>query len=223
MGGMRSGVNRVQKKMDGIFTTQKPLILASGSPRRQQYFDDLGLVFKVRSTDVVETLLPGEEPEGFVLRMAVEKAMAVMNVHPESWIVAADTVVAIDGVVLGKPKDQDDAVSMLMRLSGRKHHVRTGFCIGCLEENIRVVDSAVTAVAFADFSEDIARAYVATGEPLDKAGAYGIQGQGAFLVAALSGSYSNVVGLPLHQVVTCLCEYGVIRSACCTRPPFVKK
>jgi septum formation protein len=199
--------------MGRIFSTEKPLILASGSPRRQQYFQDIGLVFAVQSADVVETLLPEEEPEGFVLRMAVEKAIAVMNAYPESWVVAADTVVTIDRLVLGKPKDRDDAVAMLMRLSGREHYVRTGFCIGCLEENIRTVDSTVTRVTFADFSEDIARAYVATGEPLDKAGAYGIQGRGAFLVSALSGSYSNVVGLPLHEVVMFLCAYGVLRPA----------
>jgi septum formation protein len=200
--------------MDRIFTTEKPLILASGSPRRQQYFRDLGLVFKVLNADVVEALLPDEEPEGFVLRMALEKAIAVMNAYPKSWVVAADTVVTIDGLILGKPRDREDAVAMLMRLSGRDHYVRTGFCIGCQEENVRTIESVVSKVTFAEFSEEIARAYAATGEPLDKAGAYGIQGRGAFLVASLSGSYSNVVGLPLHQVVTCLYSYGVIGSAC---------
>jgi septum formation protein len=200
--------------MDSIFTTEKPLILASGSPRRQQYFRDLGLVFKVRNADIDEVFLPDEEPEGFVLRMAHQKAIEVMNVYPKSWVVAADTVVTIDDLILGKPRDQEDAVAMLMRLSGRDHYVRTGFCIGCLEENVRTIESVVTKVTFAHFSEDIARAYAATGEPLDKAGAYGIQGRGAFLVATLSGSYSNVVGLPLHQVVTCLYSYGVIGSAC---------
>jgi septum formation protein len=200
--------------MGRIFTTQKPLILASGSPRRQQYFRDLGLVFKVHNADVIEALLPNEEPEGFVLRMALEKAIEVMNGYPKSWVVAADTVVTIDDLILGKPRDREDAVAMLMLLSGRDHYVRTGFCIGCLEENLRTIESVVTKVTFAKFSEDIARAYTATREPLDKAGAYGIQGRGAFLVAALSGSYSNVVGLPLHQVVTCLCSYGVIGSAC---------
>ena len=199
-------------KTSRIFATEKPLILASGSPRRQQYFHDLGLIYKVRGADVIENLLPNEEPEGFVLRMAVEKAVAVMNVYPESWVVAADTVVTIDGLILGKPKDQDDAVALLMRLAGRDHYVRTGFCIGCLRENLRTIESVVTKVTFAHFSEDIARSYAATGEPLDKAGAYGIQGRGAFLVSTLSGSYSNVVGLPLHEVVTALCRYGVIGS-----------
>jgi septum formation protein len=211
---MRSGGRRVGKT-DEIFATEKPLILASRSPRRQQYFHDLGLIFKVRSADVVETLLPDEGPEGFVLRMAEEKAVAVMNVAPENWVVAADTVVIIDDFILGKPKDQEDAVAMLMRLAGRDHDVRTGFCVGCSQENLRTIESVVTKVRFADFSENIAKAYVATGEPLDKAGAYGIQGRGAFLVETVSGSYSNVVGLPLHQVVTALCRYGVIGPLRC--------
>jgi septum formation protein len=208
--------------MDRIFFTRKPLILASGSPRRQKYLKDLGLVFTVRTAEVTETQLPGEDPVDFVLRMAAEKALAVMNVHPGSWVVAADTVVSLQNEVLGKPKDQEDALLMLMRLSGREHCVQTGFCIGCYDENIRIVDSVVTRVTFAGFSEDIARAYVATGEPLDKAGAYGIQGRGAFLVTTLSGSYSNVVGLPLHEVLFHLQEYGVIGitadADCCPSP-----
>ena len=193
-----------------IFSTEKPLILASGSPRRLGYFQDLGLIFTVRGADVVERELPGEAPEGLVLRMAAVKAGAVMDACPGSWVVAADTVVSLQGDILGKPKDEDDALLMLMRLSGREHCVHTGFCIGCRETHIRVVDSVVTRVTFADITEDTARAYVATGEPLDKAGAYGIQGQGAFLVKSLSGSYSNVVGLPLHEVIQYLLRYGVI-------------
>jgi septum formation protein len=209
---MRSGVDDMQKT-DRIFSSLKPLILASGSPRRQGYFRDLGLTFAVKNADVDEVLLPHEVPESFVLRMAAAKAEVVMHGHPGSWVVAADTVVSIDGCILGKPKDRDDAVGMLMRLSGRDHHVLTGFCVGCRAENSRTIDSVVTKVTFAPFSEDVARAYVATGEPLDKAGAYGIQGRGAFLVASLSGSYSNVVGLPLHQVISCLSGFGVIGVA----------
>jgi septum formation protein len=208
--------------VDRIFSTKKPLILASASPRRQKYLHDLGLVFSVRTANVAETQQPGEEPMDFVLRMAAEKAMVVMTMHPGSWVVAADTVVSLQTDVLGKPKDRDDAFTMLMRLSGREHCVQTGFCIGCYDENIRIVDSVVTRVTFAGFSEDIARAYVATGEPLDKAGAYGIQGRGAFLVTTLSGSYSNVVGLPLHEVLFHLQEYGVIGitadADCCPSP-----
>ncbi|MDR3630813.1 MAG: Maf family protein [Desulfocapsaceae bacterium] len=210
---MQSKVEGGKGAADTIFTTHKPLILASGSPRRCRYFQDLGLVFTVLTADIAEIRHADENPNDFVLRMAAEKASAVMRLHPESWVVAADTVVILDGTVLGKPRDRDDALAMLMRLSGREHSVQTGFCIGCLAENIRIVDSAVTRVCFADFPEDVARAYVATGEPLDKAGAYGIQGRGAFLVLAVSGSYANVVGLPLNEVITSLCRYGVLGPA----------
>jgi septum formation protein len=207
------GRDTIKTKASRISVTQKPLILASGSPRRRQYFDDLGLVYTICSSNVSETLLAKEDPKDFAIRMAREKAMAVMTLYPGSWVVAADTVVTIDGAVLGKPVDENDAVAMLMRLSGREHSVWTGFCVGCVEEGTRIVDSVLTMVTFADFSEEIARAYVATGEPLDKAGAYGIQGRGAFLVAALSGSYSNVVGLPLHEVIRCLSRLGVLGPA----------
>lgn len=199
--------------VEPIFTTHKPLILASGSPRRRRYFQDLGLDFKVLTADIAETQHFDESPDAFVLRMAAEKAMAVMTLSPESWVVAADTVVVLDGAVLGKPRDRDDALAMLMRLSGREHCVRTGFCIGCLAENICIVDSSLTRVTFAGYSEDVARAYVATGEPLDKAGAYGIQGRGAFLALSVSGSYANVVGLPLQEVVARLCACGVLSPA----------
>jgi septum formation protein len=203
--------------MRGIFSTEKPLILASASPRRQKYFHDLGLVFTIHCADVVETLLPAEDPEAFVTRMAAAKAQAVMDVHPASWVVAADTVVSLEGEVLGKPKDEEEAVSMLMRLSAREHYVWTGYCVGCLEETIRIVDAVATKVTFTALSLDIARAYVTTGEPMDKAGAYGIQGLGAFLVASVSGSYSNVVGLPLSEVVGYLTGHGVIRPCPLTR------
>lgn len=198
-----------------VFMTRKPLILASGSPRRKRYFEDLGLTFAVCTADVVETQRPGEHPDAFVIRMAEEKARVVMGEYPKSWVVAADTVVIHRDVVLGKPKDREEAVKILMRLSGEEHSVRTGFCIGCLNENERVLDCVATRVVFDDFSEDVARAYVATGEPLDKAGAYGIQGRGAFLVATVTGSYSNVVGLPLREVIAYLRQYGVISPILC--------
>ncbi len=198
-----------------VFRTRKPLILASGSPRRKRYFEDLGLNFTVCTADVVEAQLPEERPDAFVKRMAGEKARVVMGENPQSWVVAADTVVIHRDVVLGKPKDRDEAVKMLMRLSGEEHCVQTGFCIGCLNENERMLDSVSTKVVFDDFSEEVAKAYVATGEPLDKAGAYGIQGRGAFLVATITGSYSNVVGLPLREVIGCLCQYGVITPVLC--------
>ena len=196
--------------MRPIYYACKPLILASASPRRQGYFQDLGLEYRVHPADIDEALLAAEKPQDFVLRMAQEKAVSVMDLYPENWIVAADTVVSLAGTVLGKPKDPADAVSMLMQLSGKEHWVLTGMCLACLQEEVVVVQSVCTRVVFSHFSERVAHAYVATGEPLDKAGSYGIQGRGAFLVKEVLGSYSNVVGLPLCELLVMLEEYGVI-------------
>ncbi|MBB5347806.1 septum formation protein Maf [Desulfoprunum benzoelyticum] len=193
-----------------MFVSLKPLVLASNSPRRRAYFEDLGLHFTVWSADVDEQLRAGEDPEHLVLRLARDKALAVCRLFPASWIVAADTVVCVDGEVLGKPRDAEEAVAMLLALAGREHTVRTGFCVTCAAEGILVRRSVVSSVWFSDFGEDVARAYAATGEPLDKAGAYGIQGKGAFLVQRISGSYSNIVGLPLCEVLRELRRYKVV-------------
>lgn len=193
-----------------IYHTRKPLILASASPRRHSYFHDLGLDYRVHAADIDEQLQPAEPAQDFVRRMAVEKARSVMDLYPESWIVAADTVVALADAVLGKPADPAGAVSMLMQLSGREHQVLTGICLACRQDGVEAVLTVSTRVVFSPFSEAVARAYVATGEPMDKAGSYGIQGQGAFLVKEIAGSYSNVVGLPLSELLVLLEEYGVI-------------
>ena len=193
-----------------MFITRKSLVLASNSPRRRAYFHDLGLTFSVCSAEIDERVMAGEAAEVFVQRMAREKAAAVRHRFPDSWVVAADTVVCLEDTLLGKPQNADEAVEMLMTLAGRKHIVRTGFCLACEKENVLVHRSVATSVWFADFSPDTARSYVGTGEPLDKAGSYGIQGKGAFLVERVEGSYSNVVGMPLHEVVAELKRYGVI-------------
>lgn len=199
--------------MSVIYQARKPLILASASPRRQEYFQALGLDYQTRAADIDETPGPDEQPRAFVRRMALEKARAVMALCPDSWVVAADTVIDFAGSVLGKPRDAADAVAMLMRLSGKEHQVLTGICLGCGHEKVVVVRSVATRVLFAPFSELVARAYVVTGEPLDKAGAYGIQGKGAFLVKEVRGSYSNVVGLPLCELLSILEEHGVVEVA----------
>jgi septum formation protein len=196
-----------------IYRTRKPLILASASPRRQYYFQDLGLDYRVHAADIDEYLLPEETPLCFVRRMALEKASSVMDRYPDHWIVAADTVVSLADAVLGKPKDHAAAVSMLMQLSGKEHRVLTGICLACRQDGITAVRSVATSVVFSHFAENVAQAYVATEEPMDKAGAYGIQGQGAFLVKEIQGSYSNVVGLPLCELLAMLEEYGVIAVA----------
>lgn len=196
--------------MRPIYHTRKPLILASASPRRQGYFQDLGLKYRVHPADIDEEMLPDEKPQDFVKRMAMEKSMLVMDLYPGSWVVAADTVVSLESMVLGKPIDSMDAVSMLMRLAGKEHWVQTGICLAGGQEGIVAVQVVRTRVVFSPFSERVALAYVATGEPLDKAGSYGIQGLGAFLVKEIMGSYSNVVGLPLHELLVMLEEHGVV-------------
>lgn len=196
-----------------IFSTLKPLVLGSDSPRRKEYLESLGIVFEVSSARMDESVLPGELPVPYVKRMAREKGRIVRSQHPESFVLTADTAVCIGDRILGKPADGDEAVAMLMDLSGKEHTVFSGICVGSSKEGVELVQSAATSVVFAEFSEAVARAYVAQGESYDKAGAYGIQGKGAFLVERVSGSYSNVVGLPLAEVVAILSANQVIRPA----------
>ena len=179
------------------FRTQERLILASGSPRRRDFLAELGIVFEVLAKDIDETPLSGEEPIDFVARLAREKALAVEQ--PGAWVLAADTVVVVDGEILGKPSDEEEACAMLMRLSGRWHEVWTGFSL-CRQATGELSTKTVcTRVRFLELTPELCRAYVRTGEPLDKAGAYGIQGKGCFLVPEISGSYTNVVGLPMAR------------------------
>ena len=195
-----------------MYHNQSKLILASGSPRRQQYLKDMGLNFVVRTASVHEQPLEQETSENFVLRMSREKAAAVSVDFPDSWVISGDTVVCLGDQILGKPTDKDHAFALLMELSGREHCVKTGFCVSKSSSGVEVAQSVTTKVYFSKFSESVARAYVATGEPLDKAGAYGIQGKGACLVKSIEGSYSNVVGLPLYELMEVLLEKGVIKT-----------
>lgn len=196
-----------------MFKTIETLVLASGSPRRNELLSNLGLEFSVVVSDVDEAPLHGEKEEAYALRMAGLKGEAVSRQHPSSWVVSADTVVIFEDRLLTKPATTDEAVQMLMLLSGRKHQVRTGFSLCCHDRKVWVVRSTLTNVCFRPFDLDWARAYVSTGEPMDKAGGYGIQGRGGVFVESISGSYSNVVGLPLAEVVELLVEYQVVVPA----------
>ena len=190
------------------FRTQERLILASGSPRRRDFLSELGLAFEVRVTDIDETPLSGEQPIAFVARLAQEKALAVDL--PDAWVLAADTAVVVDGEILGKPGDEAEACAMLMRLSGRWHEVWTGFSLWHQATGEGCTKTVCTRVRFLTLTPELCRAYVRTGEPLDKAGAYGIQGKGCFLVPEISGSYTNVVGLPMAEVLEALLHHKVI-------------
>jgi septum formation protein len=190
------------------FRTQARLILASGSPRRRDFLADLGIAFEVLVADIDETPLSGEVPIDFVARLSREKAQAVEQ--PGAWVLAADTAVVVDGEILGKPGDEEEACAMLMRLSGRWHEVWTGFSLCCQTTGESCTKTVCTKVRFLALTPELCRAYVRTGEPLDKAGAYGIQGKGCFLVPEISGSYTNVVGLPMTEVLETLLHHKVI-------------
>lgn len=171
------------------------LILASGSPRRLELLTGLGLIFSVRPVDLDETALEGEEPSAYVIRLAGAKARA--RTEPDEITLAADTIVVLDGELLGKPADQGEARKMLGRLAGREHQVLTGVAVfdGKGERLVSGVESS--RVKIADLSDEEIAWYVATGEPLDKAGSYAIQDLGALFVERVEGNYTNVVGLPL--------------------------
>jgi septum formation protein len=177
------------------------LILASASPRRRELLAQAGFTFDVISADVPEVRKPGEDPIRFVTRLAREKAEAVLASHPvtpDTMILGADTIVLVDDEVLGKPRDAVDAARMLRLLSGQTHQVITGVCLAKGRERQRAAE--VTFVRFATLSDEEIAEYVATGEPLDKAGAYAIQGRAGRWVPRIHGCYFNVVGLPLALV-----------------------
>ncbi len=184
------------------------LILASGSPRRRDLLAGLGLDFAVRPVDLDESVLPGEEPAVYVERLAGEKARARAEIG--EVVLAADTIVVLDGEILGKPEDAADARRMLSRMQGRWHTVLTAVALvlpeGEEEEAVTVVSTRVRIGALS--AQQIA-IYVATGEPLDKAGSYAIQGRGALLVEEIDGNYTNVVGLPLPATARLFGQLGL--------------
>ncbi len=189
--------------------TTPDLILASSSPRRRELLERLGVRFTVRAVDLDETPRPGEQPRPYVLRLAREKAAA--RAEPGELVLAADTVVVFDGIdgpeILGKPADRADARAMLRRLSGREHTVLTGIA---LEEpgKGRTADVDETRVRMAAFTDEEIDWYVGTGEPMDKAGAYGIQGIGSLFVEGVDGNSTNVAGLPVPAVYRLFARLG---------------
>ncbi|MCC6226016.1 MAG: septum formation inhibitor Maf [Microthrixaceae bacterium] len=179
-------------------------VLASASPRRRDLLELLGHAFEVEAAEIDESPLPGEAPTQLVSRLARAKATSIAARHPGSVVIGADTVVAVDGRILGKPTGAADAVSMLDLIAGRSHSVSTGVAV--LAGGRAYSAAAETTVAIAPMTAAEIDDYVATGEPLDKAGAYGIQGIGGRFVERIDGSYHNVVGLPLTLLVRLLRE-----------------
>ena len=199
-----------------------PLVLASASPRRAELLRAAGIAFDVDVADVDETPLPDEQPDAHVRRLAETKARRVAARHPGRAVLAADTVVVVDGVILGKPAGPADARRMLALLSGRTHLVLTGVCVvgdggGPAFDSAQAMKSvytevASTAVEFGRFSLADIDWYVASGEPMDKAGAYAIQGLASRFVTRIEGSYSNVVGLPVALVAGMCTRAGILLS-----------
>ena len=191
------------------------LVLASASPRRREILARTGLAFDVVPADIDEAARPGESPEALAERLAREKAVAVARRFapaPPCLVIGSDTVVVVDGDVLGKPRDPADAETLLARLVGRAHRVLTGVAVASSAEpalRSRVVESLVR---MRPASAAEIRAYVATGEPLDKAGAYALQGEGRRFVLSVEGSETNVIGLPLEETLTLLHEAGLRRA-----------
>ena len=183
--------------------------LASRSPRRRQLLEQMGLRdFRIVCSDADETASPGLTPPALVEALSARKAAAVQHAAAAGdLIIAADTVVALDGRVLGKPADGPDAFAMLSALSGRRHQVYTGLTVVCGAQ--RLTEHEVTAVTFRSLSSAEICAYIATGEPMDKAGAYGIQGRGALFVEGIEGDYYNVMGLPVCRLGRILARLGV--------------
>ncbi len=187
----------------------KPIILASNSPRRRELLQQIGLTFTTDPAHVDERMLPGENAETYVVRVALDKARVASAKASTGIVIAADTVVVVDGSVLGKPVDARDAKRMLERLSGRMHQVITGLAVLDAGTGRVRTGSTATRVWFRKLTSTEISSYVSTGEPLDKAGAYGIQEKGALLVQKIEGCYFNVVGLPLSLLGEFLREFGV--------------
>lgn len=185
----------------------KDLILASGSPRRKELLETAGLEFKVIVADIEEVIPKNAVPEEIVKSLALQKAQAVADKYPDSVVIGSDTIVVSNGEILGKPKDEADAIKMLEELSGRVHKVCTGVAIISKEKTKNFCET--TEVEFHNLTEKEITEYVKTGEPMDKAGAYGIQGKGCVLVKRINGDYFNVVGLPVSIVYRELGDYNV--------------
>jgi len=180
------------------------LVLASGSPRRRALLKDLGLRLKVIPAEMEEIPRRREDPIAFAKRMAREKTEMVSQSYPDLWVLAADTIVVLDGKILGKPRDGQEAGKFLRFLNGKTHQVVSGFCLRHYNKKQAVCRSVSTQVTFKALTAEEIDWYVKTGEPLDKAGAYAIQGRGAFCVRKIRGSYTNVVGLPVAEVLEVL-------------------
>jgi septum formation protein len=190
-------------------TNDNSIVLASASPRRAELLESAGIVFKVVPGDIDETPLPNEDPVAHVLRLAEGKAREVASRAEGRFFIGADTIVLCNREIMGKPRDAEDAKRMLRKLSGRAHQVITGYAVIDKKTYRNKSRTVSTDVVFKKLSDEEINAYVQTGCPMDKAGAYAIQGGAAYMVERIDGSYTNVVGLPLCEVVESLRGFGL--------------
>jgi septum formation protein len=188
-------------------TNLPPVILASQSPRRRELLTLVGIPHTVRPADIDERYLPGELPAAHAERLAREKAAVISRDEPEAVVIGSDTIVVVDGDVLGKPRDEQHAAQMLARLSGRSHVVMTAVAVMWRGVELSAVEEV--GVTFHPLDAEAVLDYIATGEPMDKAGAYGIQGYGATIVERVDGDYFAVMGLPLQRLVRLMGELGL--------------
>ena len=186
------------------------LILASKSPRRSNLLKQAGVTFSIIPSNFDESSVTMSDPESYVRRVAKSKTVDISKKHPDSWVLGADTIVLIDDCILGKPHSKDEARSMLKQLSGKTHQVITGYCLSCQTKNYFLSETAKTDVRFKTLRNEEIEWYIKTGEPFDKAGAYAIQGMGTCLVKSINGSYTNVVGLPVCEVIEFLIKEGIM-------------
>jgi len=186
------------------------IILASQSPRRKYLLEQAGLIFKIHPSQIDETQFKNMPPATHVKQLALAKAEVVAKMNPDRWVIGADTIVFINDSILEKPTSRDNARRMLQALNGQIHQVYTGFAICHYQQNHRHVDYVKTDVQFKMLSDSEIKWYLNTDEPYDKAGAYAIQGLGASLIKKINGSYTNVVGLPVCEVMQHLMETGVV-------------
>ena len=175
----------------------------------------VGLDFDVIPSEVEENFIEGESPKEHVIRLAVTKALDVGNRYPNDWVIGADTVVYVDGIILGKPGNREEAMEMLRLISGKEHRVLTGISVRHSNNGKSDSEAVETAVRVKTLSQVEMEWYVRTGEPFDKAGGYGIQGIGSFMIESINGSYTNVVGLPVCELIQMLIRLGALRITHC--------
>ena len=180
------------------------IVLASGSPRRKEILENMNLKFDIIKSEIEETTIENESPKDLVKRLSYEKAYDIASKNLDSIVIGADTVVVLDNNVLGKPKDEDEAFNMLKQMSGKEHAVITGVSILCLDLKKEICDYCVSKVKFKNLSDEEIYSYIKTGECMDKAGAYGIQGLGGLLVEYIKGDYFNIVGFPISSAAEIL-------------------